>query len=130
VTTEELRKVDREWAELAGWKYEPKGWRDPDGDLTYYTKRFASRPDHCFGPGGPWGWMVANVMRPCVFDSYSGEDDKDDIAELYDPARRFHAMAQGRRQREHIEAYGSTEYEAITRCAIDAFKALQGEGKA
>lgn len=128
---EELRALDREWAELAGWKCQEIGrndfgshfrfWCDSPsglveteigtdaGDEDGVAIPFSSDPAACFGPGGPWEWMVGQGLEPVIDTT------------VYDGSPLF-TVAVGARSTWRS---ASTIFEAITRCAIEARRRLE-----
>lgn len=110
MTTDELSALDREWAELAGWKGEPvnRVW-------VREWPAFSTDPAACFGPGGPWEWLVAQPkFYPHIRKAWTGAPSgplRKEVIVCETDDRDGPSVSRGS---------GDTICEAITRCAIKA----------
>lgn len=100
----DLRALDEEWANLSG-------------SHSISPHQYSSNPMLCFGPGGPWEWLVANDGLPQL----ATQPEQGDLISQPRDNIRYLAFC-GRRFRER--GLGDTPFEAITRCAIEARKKL------
>ena len=101
--TDELRELDRQWAELAGRECSCINFPE-------CTPLYSSDPGACFGRGGPWEWLVATFPGSMsLYDTRNSDYECEWLCSTKFPD----------------EGMGSTPFEAITRCAIEAKKKLQ-----
>lgn len=103
--SDELRELDREWAEIAKARLQLVFAPAPGSKTSsvYQPAPYSSDPVACFGPGGPWEWLVNHEY---FFLSVHSPTD---------------FVCEG----SHIIGVGSTPFEAITRCAIEARKKME-----